>query len=222
MRNKGKITKKLAATVIASVMVGTMLVGGTLAYLTDNERLTNKFTIGKVDVELTEPNWHEEENQKLEAGQTVKKDPTITNVGINDAYVYLEVQVPMIDVITAAADGTRENGGKAAHQQLAKFQANSGWSLISSREINKNMIYTYSYDKILKPKEKTNALFDSVTFANVVEGQIDTNSYNIPAAAYAIQTANTGDGSGNVKQEAKNAYNKYMLQNEGQPGAVVK
>lgn len=214
--------KRLATTIITLTLALCLTVGGSIAYLTDAERTTNHFTVGKVDIDLTEPNWEEEENQELQAGVTIKKDPTLTNTGINDAYVYLEVQIPMADVITAGQDGTRLNNGAATHQQLFTFQADSSWTLISQEELNQKMVYTYSYNQILAPNESTTALFNTVTFANVVEGQIDQNEYDIPVAGFAIQTANTGDGSGDIPSEAKTAYEKYVNQNLGQSGAVAK
>ena len=119
----------------------------------------------------------------------------------------------METVITAATDGTRENGGVAVKQELFKFTPNANWTQISIKEENNYMVYVYSYDKILSAGESTNTLFDTVTFANVIEGQIDTNEYTIPVEAFAIQTANTGDGSGNVPSEALTAYQKYVNQN---------
>ena len=52
-----------------------------------------------------------------------------------------------------------------------------------------------------------------MTFANVIEGQIDSREYIVPVEAFAIQTANTGDGSGNIPAEALAAYQKYVNQN---------
>lgn len=214
--------KRLATIITALALTLSLTVGGSIAYLTDSEQTSNHFTVGKVDIKLTEPNWKEEESQELQAGVTIAKDPTLTNTGINDAYVYLEVQVPMADVITASSDGTRLNKGAAVHQQLFTFQADKNWSLISQKESGSNMVYTYSYNKILAPGQSTTALFKTVTFANVIEGQIDGANFDIPVAGFAIQTANTGDGSGDIPSEAKSAYTKYINQNLNQSGAAAK
>lgn len=205
--------KKLITTLGALSLAATITIGGTVAYLTDQDAADNKFTVGKVEVELKEPSWEEEEHQDLQAGESVEKDPHITNTGVNDAYVYLEVQVPMETVITAAEDGTRENGGVAVNQELFTFTANKNWTQISKTESNGYMVYVYSYDKILASGESTNTLFDTMTFANVIEGQIDSREYIVPVEAFAIQTANTGDGSGNIPAEALAAYQKYVNQN---------
>ena len=205
--------KKLVTLLGALSLAATISIGGTVAYLTDQDAADNKFTIGKVDVELSEPNWKESEHQDLQAGEVVQKDPFITNTGINDAYVYMEVQVPLETVITAAKDGTRANGGAAVKQEIFTFSPNANWTQISKTESNNHMVYVYSYDKVLAAGEATNTLFDTMTFANIIEGQIDENEYIIPVEAFAIQTANTGDGSGNVSSEALAAYQKYVKQN---------
>lgn len=42
-----KNAKQVAATMAACALVGAMAVGGTMAYLTDNEGVTNTFTVGE-------------------------------------------------------------------------------------------------------------------------------------------------------------------------------
>lgn len=207
-----KKNKNTIAALCALALCAITLIGGTLAYLTDTEVTSNKFTIGKVDIDLTEPNWNEEENQQLEAGVTVKKDPTIKNTGINDAYTYLQVQIPQKSVVTADKNGVRENNGTPVLQPIFSFTANQNWSLIKKETTDDFITFVYSYDKILKPGESTNPLFNTVTLANVIEGQIDTQTFEIPVKAFAIQTANTGDGSGNIPSEALAAYQKYLQQ----------
>lgn len=205
--------KKLITTLGALSLAAVLSVGGTVAYLTDKETVTNRFTVGSVEIDLTEENWAEEEHQDLQPGETVKKDPKITNQGVNDAYVYLEVVVPKANIITAAEDGTRLNGGSSTSQELFTFTPNENWTLLKRHDNSSAVIYLFSYDKILANGESTNTLFDTMTFANVIEGQIEGENYNVYVHAFAIQTANTGDGSGDIPSEARAAYDKYLKQN---------
>ena len=46
--------KKVALTAAAVAMVGTLAVGGTLAWFTDTETATNVVTMGEVDIKLSE------------------------------------------------------------------------------------------------------------------------------------------------------------------------
>lgn len=59
----------------ACAMVGAMAIGGTMAYLTDNEGATNTFTVGKVQVDLEEPGWDPEEGKDIVPNEEVAKNP---------------------------------------------------------------------------------------------------------------------------------------------------
>lgn len=84
------------------------------------------------------------------------------------------------------------------------------------------MVYTYAYNHILKPGQKTTTLFDTVKFANIIEGQLDTQQIDMPVRAYAIQSTNTGDDKTTIIEQATAAYQKYVNQNKGQDGGVTK
>ena len=192
-------------------------VGGVSAYLTDYEKVSNEFTVGKVDIDLDEPEWKPEENQKLEPSKVIHKDPQITNTGTNDAFVYMEVSIPMANV--EAASETGERLGKKM-QELFTFDAKSSWMQLKAQNTENSRIYTYAYTKILKPNEKSEALFDTVKFINLVEGQLDGKPLEIPVRAYAIQTSYTGGSSENLTEQIKTAYEKYVNQNKGLEGKV--
>lgn len=192
-------------------------IGGVSAYLTDFAKKDNQFTVGKVSINLTEPGFKPEEQTKIEAGKEIKKDPQITNTGKNDAFVYLEVSVPMAEVETAAEDGTRLG---VKNQELFTFQPSVNWTKLSDRKNGNNQIYVYAYNEILKPDQTTDTLFDSVKFLNIIEGQIDEQDLSIPVRAYAIQTSYTG-GTGSAIEQAKTAYEKYVNQNKDQEGQVT-
>lgn len=213
--NKKTIVKTTAVFCAAAALAA----GGTMAYLTDYDKTVNEFTVGKVDIELEEPNWKPEDNTKIEPTQQIRKDPQVKNVGINDAFVYLEVSIPTADVITADASGNRI---EKKNTELFSFAKKADWTQLEAKTSGTNKVYTFAYNKILKPGQTSTTLFDIVTFANVVEGQLDTRQFQIPVRAYAIQTVNTGGDEGTVVQQAAVAYQKYVLQNQGQDGGVTK
>lgn len=74
--------KKIAILVTSLVLVGAMLIGGTLAYFTDKDEAQNVFTLGKVDGELDEPKWDDNnpdgEIKNVQPGDKIVKDPTLT------------------------------------------------------------------------------------------------------------------------------------------------
>ena len=173
-------------------------VGGVSAYLTDYEKVSNEFTVGKVDIEL--------------------KDPQITNTGTNDAFVYMEVSIPMANVEAAAENGERL--GKKV-QELFSFEAKDSWTQLSVQNAESRRTYTYAYKKILKPQETSETLFDTVKFLNLIERQLDGQTLEIPVRAYAIQTSYTGGSSDNLPEQIKAAYEKYVNQNKNQDGKVT-
>ena len=193
-------------------------VGGVSAYLTDYEKVSNEFTVGKVDIELKEPEWKPEENKKIEPSKEIHKDPQITNTGTNDAFVYMEVSIPMANVEAAAENGERL--GKKV-PELFYFEAKDSWMQLSVQKTESRRTYTYAYKKILKPQETSETLFDTVKFLNLIEGQLDGQTLEIPVRAYAIQTSYTGGSSDNLSEQIKAAYEKYVNQNKNQDGKVT-
>lgn len=211
--------RKTVKGIMLAVAVAALAAGGTAAYLTDFETATNSFTVGKVDIDLDEPNWNPDDNTKLVPTQVIKKDPFIKNLGANEAFVYLEVSIPVREVITAAQDGTRN---ELAKTELFSYTKNKEWTQMERKEVGQNMVYTYAYNHILNPGEKTTTLFDTVTFANIIEGQLDTQQLDMPVRAYAIQSTNTGEDRTTIPEQAAAAYQKYVNQNKELPGGVTK
>lgn len=190
--------KNLAIAIIAVGLVCALAVGFISAYFTDVETKTNVFTVGNIDIELLEPNWNEPTNIMPE--QEFAKDPHVTNVGSNDAYVFIEVEVPYANVVTAAEDGTKNN---AMDTELFTYEINDGWVQVGDATKNeeaKTVTYLYAYGAddamaVLAKDATTANLFDYVKFANVVSGQtLEGSIQHVVVRAYAIQTTNINDG----------------------------
>ena len=102
--------KRVASTVAASALVAALGLGGTLAYLTDAETVTNTFTIGDVKIELLEPNYpgndDEDKVEDLVPNEELPKDPKVANVGVNDTVIFMTVDSPLEYVTLVNDDGT--------------------------------------------------------------------------------------------------------------------
>ena len=86
--------KKIIAVCLIVAMAAIAVVGGTLAWFTDDEEATNTFTVGNVDITLTEPNWEGSGSQdapEVYPGEPLAKDPTVTNDGANPCFVRVRV-----------------------------------------------------------------------------------------------------------------------------------
>ena len=185
--------KSVLKASVLGLLCGAMLVGGTLAYFTDQEEVVNKFTIGKVEIELTEPDWDPDPEVPMVPTETYEKDPQITNIGDNNAWVYMEVVIPRANIITANADGSKN---QRAIVDLFTYSVNKGWTLLNEKVENDKVTRVYYYNAELKPTETTPALFDEVTFVNAIEGQqLENTVQDVIVTAKAIQVVNTGSAS---------------------------
>lgn len=96
--------KKSLIMLLCAIVILTSVAFGTIAYLTDRESVTNKFTMGNVDIVVDEedidsdpddPKRTEEGNEyDIEPGGEYKKDPTMTvKAGSKPAYVRMVVEL---------------------------------------------------------------------------------------------------------------------------------
>ena len=173
--------------ILASIaLLALFLIGGTMAYFTDTETVTNTFTLGNVDITLTEPSWVANNALGLMPGATVAKDPTITNVGASSAYVFLKVEEPCY--------GT---------SKVFNYTVNSAWSVVgtagSCTGSGVNTIETvYAYGSTNMTELQTStaapALFSNVTVNGTLDGTavtaLTSGTIQMILTGYAIQKDN--------------------------------
>ena len=181
---------------IAAALIALMAIGSTFAYFVDRDSVTNNFTVGDVEISVSEPNWDPDEGTDITPNKVIKKDPKITNEGVNDAFVFMRVTVPRATVKTANYDGTLN---ARVNQDLFTFTANNGWKLIKSDNgtLSTEYVYAYAGDKmtVLKPGASTPTIFDTVKFINIIEEQLDGQDLDIVIETMGIQTADLGTES---------------------------
>ena len=105
--------KNLDKIVLVGALVGCMTIGAVSAYFTDADTATNTFTVGKVSLDLQEPEWVPPIN--IVPKQEFKKDPHIQNDGLNEEFVFMKVTVPYANVVTANDDGTKNQAADTFH-----------------------------------------------------------------------------------------------------------
>ena len=188
--------KKLATLSVALGLSTIALIGGISAYFTDADTATNEFTIGKVSLDLQEPNWVPPQN--ITPNQVIKKDPQIKNDGINDEFVFLEVKIPVKNIVTAELDGTKKN---AADTELFSYTVNKAWVQVGQDKKETNSVTrVYAYGNqdactALAKGQSTPALFETVKFCNAIEDQgLEQTTEQILINAYGIQTTDINDG----------------------------
>ena len=79
-----KKQRKIVFWAASLLLTGALAAGGTLAYLTDKDSVTNQFVVGKVDIEGHEPSYAPDPDGKtnhIVPTQVIPKDPRIKNKG---------------------------------------------------------------------------------------------------------------------------------------------
>lgn len=147
--------KKALALVLALTLLVAGIVGGTLAWLTDQTaEVKNTFTVGDINIGLTETTT----DYKMVPGNTIAKDPTVT-VKANSEACWLFVQVTestdLKDFITYAiaegwtalpgVDGVyyREVPASAADQT---FSVLAGDAVTVKSDVTRTMLETAKTD----------------------------------------------------------------------------
>ena len=102
-----KHKKVILGAVVLSAVLLTLMIGGTLAYFTVYDSVDNNLTIGNVNIVLTEPEFPEEpESRIIVPFSTIPKDPQVTNVGKNNAFVFIRLTVPKGEIEPVNDDGS--------------------------------------------------------------------------------------------------------------------
>lgn len=209
-----KNRKKLIAGALSICLVAAVAIGGTMAYLTDSEKVTNTFSVGDLDITLTEPEWDDETDGKdLVPGDTEKKDPTITAVE-HDSYmrVIMEIQDKegnaitdkdrldlILKTIRYASPALSEDSSYSLNDLNTVPTVNSDFTLVadkSSSDTNVTGVYYYNYNDVLKEKATATLFTNIVIPTDWNQTQLQKlGEYKIVIQAQAIQTDNFKDAA---------------------------
>lgn len=170
--------KRILSIGLAASLAAVAIAGSSLAYFTDSEEADNTYTIGNVDIVLTEPHWNEGQDlggfeveaDDLYPGEAVAKDPTVKNEGKNPAFV--RVKVDGLENFTYRTD-------------YVEGKLGTNWVY------NDEDGYFY-YDGVLAAGDTTDALFDQIVLnTNVGNGNGETGHIMVYAEAVQAQGAKT-------------------------------
>ena len=198
--------KKKKTLLAASIMLLIFIVGGAIAYFTDTDTKTNTFTIGNVDITLTETGWDAladsnsndipDNAENMLPGQSVTKDPTVNNVSTkSDAYVFVKVEVPCTTIVSPATTS----------EEIFTYTVNAGWTELSTATVactdggTATHVYYYGSNGTLTtlakaanaqtPTSTTNPVFSTITLRSTLKGNegLDTQK-QVVITGYGIQT----------------------------------
>ena len=182
------MNKKIAILALSLCMIAAIAITGTLAYFTDSDAQTNTFTVGNVDIDLTEPNWEKEgggEDQGEDAypGEPLPKDPTVTNIGSNPCFVRIKVE-GLNQFVEEFGEGATIDIRNTAGVRGA---CNEGWTIYGDYIYYNTVLEAgattepAAFDYIVIPEELTNVLHGTSTDDEAQP------SYDIDVTAYAVQ-----------------------------------
>ena len=211
-----KNSKNMKKYGLALGLIGLATIAGIGAYFTGTDAKTDSYTIGSIEIQnMFEAQANEDITPLYEMSYDSAK---IKNTGINDAYVFMTVDIPMAEVYTSDANGNCS----AAAELLELFTINYdganvglGWERVGEAlaltdadgaQVGMRYVYAYAADgelTALTPDATTaQSIFSILKFINVSDTDADGNAvateYNIEGrddltvklTAYGIQTQN--------------------------------
>lgn len=185
--------KKLLALAMVICMLAIAVIGTTYAYFTDQtDTKTNTFTVGKVDIDLTEPEFDKltDADKKITPEKTITKDPTITlKSGSEEAYILAKVEFSAgwHDVMDAETDA-------ALLTKMTGYDA-SAWTVVEDTDTADGVIVIGLTNSVTAAEADTDTvLFTAIpvpgTATSTELEALGTNP-TIKITAYAVQKTET-------------------------------
>lgn len=186
------MTKKIALVLCLVVLVGVFAIKGTMSYLEAEQSVTNVFTLGDIEVGLTEPNWDEDDGLGLYPGDSFTKDPTITAIS-GDIYFRVKVELTF-EAGTVVADASDLVWQTIYYNSVQGFNLGAFSLTPAGAEANVRY-YTYTNGTALPAVLAENGsvvLFDNITIPAAWGNDEFTTigDYDIVITVEAIQAAN--------------------------------
>lgn len=150
--------KKRLSSVLAVVLVLTLVIGTTLAYLfgkTDAKE--NCFTFAdNIKGVLTEPSWNPEDAVNLVPGKEIPKDPQVKNTSENSVEEYAAIKLTFVD----GAGNELKADDMTKLMSLIEIQWSKNWTIKSGTATSSQQIYVY--DKKIPQNITSDPVFYSV------------------------------------------------------------
>lgn len=187
-----KTRSKILATVLATALLVTGTVFGTMAYLTDKDTVTNTMTVGNIDISLDETRTNtdgtkdtsattsvQSNTYKLIPGHSYTKDPTVhVAKKSEDSYIFITV-----DNGIAGIEST-----ETGYTNIAGQITVNNWTAVDA------MAYPGVYYKVFTHSDTATADTDLAVFGNFkIKGDVDSATLanykdkTIVVNAYAVQ-----------------------------------
>ncbi len=199
-----KTGKKVLLSVSGAALLVAGSIAGTLAYLTSTEEVVNTFTIGKVDIDLTEtavnpdgtPKDGEDRVKKnkyhMVPGAEYTKDPMVTvKANSEEAYIRMVVTIKNWDEMNAFVDNDPT--------KLFTDLETADWTQQEITDFNvEPLVLEYRYkETVAGGKEDTDLspLFETLSIPDNItsDDMADLESFEIVVQGHAIQSTGFTD-----------------------------
>ena len=178
--------KKIVALCLVVGLLAVSVIGGTLAYFTDNDEVANTFTVGNIDILLDEAETdlygkivlNDEETPvervhaneyKLIPGHVYSKDPVVTvETGSEPCYLYIQIKNDL------AADLVAEG-----ENSIAKQLADHNWKAVEGQ----TGIYVYAVGEDAATVVDARAAAKTLTVFENIETKTDATFADVGAEA---------------------------------------
>ncbi|WP_296971779.1 BsaA family SipW-dependent biofilm matrix protein [Tepidanaerobacter sp. EBM-38] len=168
--------KTLLVSLLVFSLAALLVVGGTMAWFTDDKTIDNKFTAGTVSIEINEHDFEDIINWN--PGDTTDKDVSVKSTGSKGTYVRVKL-TPVWGTIA----------GGVFTEDTTLSVTNITLNTINSDKWIESGGYYYYY-KIMNQGEETELLLDSVTIAGPGTGnEYQGKTLKVNVAAEAVQAS---------------------------------
>jgi len=210
--------KKRTFTVALLICLVAIIGFGSLAYFQSSKNLTNYFAVAGIkdptdptetidpddlfSIKLDETDITKDDNTRTESGNiyegilpgdTLTKDPTVTNTGKYDAWVRVKVTVTDYEAWATAC----AKHGITDLSDIFNGYVDADWDREIAEDVidttNNTLTYTYYYKTTVAPGGEAK-LFDSITIPAQfeIEDMVSLATFQLKVTGEAIQAANTG------------------------------
>ena len=182
------MTKKKTLTLVVCVaLIAAAIVCGTLAYFTDETAKDNVFTVGDVNIILTETEWDSEaDHNDVYPGEALKKNPVVANVSddgntISANPCFVRVKVEGLDCLGEGNEITYETN-------YEKDALGENWVLYEDGYFYYTKVLGGQYQVQNEGMDyKTTELFQQIRIPTDVINDPGPASYDIDITAEAVQ-----------------------------------
>ena len=184
--------KRMIAVVMAVCALAVLAIGSTFAFFTSKDNAGNTFTMGNVNIALTETSEAKDGVKAGEVkedgkgivytsampGDVFSKNPIVTNTGDNNAWIRVKLEV------TSEDEAMQENVAALKEAIIADMVDHYEWEVKADDE------YIY-YTDIVEPDAYVD-LFETVTIPSTWGNEAADASFSIEISAEAVQSDNNG------------------------------